>query len=377
MGQLEITGLKKVYDDGDQEITAVEDFNISIEDGEFIVLVGPSGCGKSTTLRSIAGLETVTEGTIKIGGKDVTREEPGDRNLAMVFQNYALYPHFDVTQNLSFGLKMSTDLSQAEIDQRVSEVMEMLDIKELADKEPQSLSGGQQQRVALGRALVRDPAVFLMDEPLSNLDAKLRTQMRTRLQDLQYDLDVTTVYVTHDQTEAMTMSDRIVVMNEGHIQQIGTPLECYYEPTNEFVASFIGSPSMNFTNVSITDRGLSTEEFDFDLSFHVASTVAGYDTVTLGIRPEDLQVAGTKADQTVHSTVRTVEPMGDITHITVEIGHQQWNVTIHGNIDIRPDDELELTFNEESLYLFDPETGETLKYNEQERDQNQPSNLQQ
>jgi len=376
VGRLEITDLKKVYEGGEGSVTAVEGFDISIEDGEFIVLVGPSGCGKSTTLRNIAGLETVTGGTIQIDGTDVTDEEPGNRNLAMVFQNYALYPHFDVTQNLSFGLKVSTDLSADEIDQRVSGVVEMLDIQELADKEPQSLSGGQQQRVALGRALVRDPAVFLMDEPLSNLDAKLRTQMRTRLQDLQQDLEVTTIYVTHDQTEAMTMGDRIVVMNDGRIQQIGTPLECYYEPANKFVAGFIGSPSMNFTDVSVTGDALSTDEFEYGLSSEVASPVVGYETVALGIRPENVRVADAATDQTVPASVRTVEPMGDITHLTVAVGDQLWNMTIHGTTHVRSGDALELTFDEASLYLFDPDTGETLKYNEQERDRNRPSTVQ-
>lgn len=375
MGQLEITNVKKVYGGSEGPVTAVEGFDISIEDGEFVVLVGPSGCGKSTTLRSIAGLETVTEGQIKIDGADVTEEEPGNRNLAMVFQNYALYPHFNVRQNLFFGLKVSTGLSADEIDQRVSGVLEMLDIEELADKEPQSLSGGQQQRVALGRALVRDPAVFLMDEPLSNLDAKLRTQMRTRLQDLQRDLGVTTIYVTHDQTEAMTMGDRIVVMNGGRIQQVGTPLECYHEPANKFVAGFVGSPSMNFTDVSVTGDVLSTDEFEYALSTQAASTVADYDRVALGVRPEDLQVAEAATDQTIPVTVRTVEPMGDITHLTVAISDQLWNVTIHETIHVRPDDELELTFDEDSLYLFHLKNGETIKYNEQKHDRNPLSDI--
>ncbi len=242
MAQLELDNLVKTFSDGSDEVVAVDTVNMSLNDGEFLVLVGPSGCGKSTTLRMVAGLETVTEGDILIGDESVIGTEPRDRDIAMVFQNYALYPHMTAEENMSFGLKMTTDLDTETIEQRVTETAEMMGIEDLLDDPPKELSGGQQQRVALGRAIVRDPAVFLMDEPLSNLDAKLRTKMRTELKSLQNELDVTTIYVTHDQTEAMTMGDRIAILDDGVLQQVGTPLECYHRPANRFVAGFIGSP---------------------------------------------------------------------------------------------------------------------------------------
>jgi len=238
---------------------------MSIDDGEFLVVVGPSGCGKSTTLRMIAGLETITSGTLSIDDRVVNDVKSQDRDIAMVFQSYALYPHMSVRQNMSFGLEESTDLLDDEINRMVSETGEMLGISPLLDRKPSDLSGGQQQRVALGRAIVRDPEVFLMDEPLSNLDAKLRAEMRTELQRLQNDLGVTTVYVTHDQTEAMTMGDRIAILDGGKLQQIASPLKCYHEPANQFVASFLGEPSMNFFDVTLDGDRLVGDVFEYPI----------------------------------------------------------------------------------------------------------------
>ena len=233
MATLTIETLRKEFDGGN--VVAVDDLSLEVDDGQFLVIVGPSGCGKTTTLNCIAGLEIPDDGYISLGGKDITSLKPQDRDIAMVFQNYALYPHKTVRQNIAFGLKMKTDLSDEEIKERVEQNAHMMGIGELLDQNPGELSGGQRQRVALGRAIVREPDIFLLDEPLSNLDAKLRTQMRTELQELQEDLGITTVYVTHDQTEAMTMADRIAIMNNGKLQQYGTPLDCYHEPNNRFV----------------------------------------------------------------------------------------------------------------------------------------------
>ena len=256
MGRITIDNVRKEYDSDTGTIRAVDDVSLEVEDGEFLTIVGPSGSGKSTLLRMIAGLEDITAGQIRIGDTVVNDIAPQNRGVAMVFQNYALYPHMSVRKNMSYGLKLTTDLTKGEIDERVEETAEMMGIGDLLDKKPNNLSGGQQQRVATGRAIVRQPEVFLFDEPLSNLDAKLRLHMRTELQRIQEDLETTSVYVTHDQTEAMTMSDRIVILSNGTIQQVGTPAEVYAEPVNRFVADFIGSPSMNFFDVEFDDRVL-------------------------------------------------------------------------------------------------------------------------
>ncbi len=269
MAELTLGNVTKRFDD----VVAVDDVSIEIDDGEFLVLVA-LGCGKSTTLRMIAGLETISDGRIAIDG-DVVNDAPAQqRDIAMVFQSYALYPHMTVRENMRFGLEESTTLEKAEMDSRVEDAAETLEIDDLLERKPGAL-GGQQQRVALGRAIVRDPAVFLMDEPLSNLDAKLRSGMRTELQRLQEELGVTTVYVTHDQTEAMTMSDRIAILDGGELQQVATPLECYHRPTNRFVAGFIGEPSMNFFDVSLEDGRLvdSDIEFEYPLSSVVRDSV--------------------------------------------------------------------------------------------------------
>ncbi|AGN02755.1 putative sugar ABC transporter ATP-binding protein [Salinarchaeum sp. Harcht-Bsk1] len=313
MAEVTLDSVTKVFQDGDDQVVAVDDVSLSIDDGEFLVLVGPSGCGKSTTLRMIAGLETVTSGTITIGDDVVNHVPAQHRDIAMVFQSYALYPHMTVRENMAFGLEESTTLERDVIDRRVEESAHMMGIDELLNRKPADLSGGQQQRVALGRAIVRDPEVFLMDEPLSNLDAKLRAQMRTELQRLQDELGTTTIYVTHDQTEAMTMGDRIAILDGGVLQQIGTPLECYHRPNNQFVAGFIGEPPMNFLNVDHEDGTLVNENVEYSLPADVEESLEPGAEYVLGIRPEDieLQIGGDGGDHLLEATVDVVEPTGD------------------------------------------------------------------
>ncbi|QSG03285.1 ABC transporter ATP-binding protein [Natranaeroarchaeum sulfidigenes] len=362
MGRIDVRNLRKVFSTGDGDLVAVDDLDFTIEDGEFLVLVGPSGCGKSTTLRCIAGLERPTSGEIILDGEDVTHAKPKDRNMAMVFQSYALYPHMTARENMSFGLKMTTDMPDEEIDERVREVAEMTGIEANLDQKPGELSGGQQQRVALGRAIVRDPEVFLMDEPLSNLDAKLRSEMRTELQNLQHDFGVTTIYVTHDQTEAMTMGDRIAILNDGELQQIGTPLECYHTPANEFVAGFIGSPSMNFLDVRYQDGQLVHDEFSYDLSPEVAETLnatgSGY---VLGIRPEDIHIATGDEQNTIATTVNVVEPLGDVAHVNISIGDKTYTASIDGTPNYDPGTEIQITFPEREIHLFEADSGDAVK----------------
>ncbi|GAA0681812.1 ABC transporter ATP-binding protein [Natronoarchaeum mannanilyticum] len=366
MGELEIKNLTKVFNDDGGDIVAVDDLDIGIEDGELIVLVGPSGCGKSTTLRCVAGLESPTSGEIVLDGTAVTDQKPKERDMAMVFQSYALYPHMTTRENMEFGLKMATDLPKDEIRSRVEETAEMLGISDLLGKKPGDLSGGQQQRVALGRAIVREPEVFLMDEPLSNLDAKLRTQMRTELQALQQDLGVTTLYVTHDQTEAMTMSDRIAILNNGELQQIGTPLECYHEPKNEFVAGFIGSPSMNFFDVEL-DAADGTpafvhEGFTYELDEDVYADIEGRgDRFTLGIRPEDIELAEADDRNSISTSVEVTEPLGEVTYVYLDIGGQQYTTTLEGDLVIDPGRPLRIQFPQDRIHVFDEQTGEALR----------------
>lgn len=299
------------------DVTAVNAVDLEVADQEFVVLVGPSGCGKSTTLRMIAGLEEISAGTIRIGGKVVNDLPPKDRDIAMVFQNYALYPHMTVYDNMAFALRLRR-WPQAEIDRRIREVAEVLDIGHLLRRKPRELSGGQQQRVALGRAIVREPQVFLMDEPLSNLDAKMRVQMRAEIGRLHRRLKTTTIYVTHDQVEAMTMADRVVVMKDGVIQQVGTPQEIYNSPANKFVAGFIGSPPMNFIDGALVREGdlLWFRAGSLGLAVsreHVSSLEAkGENAVTLGVRPEALRLAeaGDPPHAVLSAVVEMVEPLG-------------------------------------------------------------------
>jgi len=369
MAELTLDGVTKVFteDDGN-EITAVDEVSVDIEDGEFLVLVGPSGCGKSTTLRMIAGLETITTGEIRLAGQRINEKPPAERDIAMVFQSYALYPHMTVRENMSFGLEESTEMSDDEIESTVADTAELMEIKELLDRKPSDLSGGQQQRVALGRAIVRAPEAFLMDEPLSNLDAKLRATMRTELQRIQDDLDVTTVYVTHDQTEAMTMGDRIAILDDGMLQQVGTPLECYHTPNNRFVAGFIGDPSMNFFEMAVDGERLVVDRFEYPLKPAQQEAVAGKSNVVFGIRPEDIRIkepGGLSDNYQFEVTVDVVEPRGDenTIHLTFDRSIDDpvtFTATVSGLREVSAGDEVVATFPPDSIHLFDTDTGVAL-----------------
>ncbi|WP_312908373.1 ABC transporter ATP-binding protein [Natronosalvus caseinilyticus] len=362
MGKLELRDLTKVFDGGGNDIVAVDELNVTIEDGDFLVLVGPSGCGKSTTLRCIAGLERATSGEIRLDGRNITDAKPKDRDMAMVFQNYALYPHMTVRKNIGYGLKITTDLSSDEIDKRVESTAKLLEISDLLDQKPKELSGGQQQRVALGRAIIREPEVFLMDEPLSNLDAKLRTQMRTEIQQLQQNMDVTTIYVTHDQTEAMTMGDKIAILNGGKLQQIGTPLECYHKPDNQFVAGFIGSPSMNFLDVTRDGDRLINDAFEYELSEETVSLLEeAADQLTLGIRPEHIELTDGSEPNAIVTQVDVVEPMGEVTYAYIELGDQIYTLSVDGETRIGAGDDIAVVFPEEKIHLFDDRSGVSIK----------------
>jgi multiple sugar transport system ATP-binding protein len=366
MAELELDSLTKVFQDGDEQIVAVDDVSIDITDGEFLVVVGPSGCGKSTTLRMIAGLESITDGTLRLDGAVMNDVKSQHRDIAMVFQSYALYPHMSVRGNMAFGLEESTDLPDNEIDRRVEETAELLDIPELLERKPSDLSGGQQQRVALGRAIVRDPEVFLMDEPLSNLDAKLRAQMRTELQRLQEELGVTTVYVTHDQTEAMTMGDRIAILDAGRLQQVATPLECYHQPANRFVAGFLGEPSMNFFEVTHRDGTLVGDAFEYPVSEDVAADVADTADLVLGIRPESVELTGAATGpHDFEMTVDVVEPMGNENTVYLVFGVDPTGTetlvaTTGGLRQVSSGQQAVAHIPEDAIHVFDRATGEAL-----------------
>ncbi|EMA18261.1 ABC transporter ATP-binding protein [Haloarcula amylolytica] len=365
MAKITIDDVTKRFGEGDKSIVAVDDVSLDIRDGEFIVFVGPSGSGKSTLMRIVAGLETQSEGDIRIGEKVVNQLGPRARDIAMVFQNYALYPNMTVEENMSFGLKMSTDMSADEIEDAVTSAAEMMDIDMLLDDKPGELSGGQQQRVALGRAIVRDPNVFLMDEPLSNLDAKLRAEMRTEINRLQNDLDVTTLYVTHDQTEAMTMGDRLVVLNYGELQQVGTPLECFYRPANQFVAGFLGSPSMNFFEGKVEGGTLRADGFDFDLTERMQSAVGSRNELVLGIRPEDMTLHDrANLGHEFEAVVDVVEPMGSISYVYLQARSQSHDQTFivetDGQRPISEGQHVYVEIPDRDVHLFDPASGETI-----------------
>ena len=368
MATLELDSITKTFRDGGGEIIAVDDISMSIDDGEFLVVVGPSGCGKSTMLRMVAGLETVTSGTIALGDRVINDVKSQDRDIAMVFQSYALYPHMTVRENMSFGLEESSELPDDEIARMVSETGELLDISELLDRKPSDLSGGQQQRVALGRAIVRDPEVFLMDEPLSNLDAKLRAQMRTELQRLHADLGVTTVYVTHDQTEAMTMGDRIAILDGGELQQISTPLECYHEPANQFVAGFLGEPSMNFFDVTEQNGRLVGEAFEYPIDEETQANLGGTTDLVFGIRPEAIELDGRASGAHEFETyVDVVEPMGDENTVYLHFDPdsdpedtETLVATTDGLTQIAEGDTVIARIPEDAIHIFDRETGDTL-----------------
>jgi len=356
MASVSFQGVTKRFDGG---VTAVDRLELDVRDGEFLVLVGPSGSGKSTALRMLAGLDHPTEGRIRIGDRDVTDVAPRDRDVAMVFQNYALYPHMTVRENLGFGLRMRKT-PRAEIERRVAATADKLDIGTLLARKPAALSGGQRQRVALGRAIVREPSVFLFDEPLSNLDARLRTETRTELVRLHRELRTTMVYVTHDQVEAMTMADKIVVLNAGVIEQVGSPLELYHSPRNRFVAGFIGSPAMNFFDGRLEAgpaRRLAGRSFALELA--PSGDEGPARDVVLGIRPEHLRPAGRDADFEIR--VLVVEPLGSETLVygRTDAGDDV-AVRIAGAADVRPDTGLGLCLDRDRLHAFDPESGDAV-----------------
>ena len=359
MATVEMKNLTKVYTGG---VKAVDKANVTVNDREFVVLVGPSGCGKTTTLRMIAGLEEITEGDLFIDGKLMNDVAPKDRDIAMVFQNYALYPHMTVFNNMAFGLKIRKYPKQ-EIEKRVHEAAQILDIEELLDRRPKALSGGQRQRVAVGRAIVRKPKVFLFDEPLSNLDAKLRVQMRAELSALHNRLQSTMIYVTHDQVEAMTMGDKIVVMRDGVIQQIGAPLELYNNPTNRFVAGFIGSPPMNIMSVEIKEENgkLIADEGDFVIALvgknaDLLKPYAGK-RVLFGVRPEDLiYQEGEAKENNISATVTVVEPLGAEIHLYVSTQSHTLIVRTAPRHDFTVDEKVNLMPDQERIKFFDGET---------------------
>ena len=365
MGRVTIENLTKRFGD----VVAVDDFDLQIEDGEFLVLVGPSGCGKSTTLRCLAGLETPTEGGVYFDDEVVTYLVPQERDVAMVFQDYALYPHMTVRGNMKFGLEEEDGYTKAERDERVETVAAMLEIEELLDRKPKQLSGGQQQRVALGRAIVRDPAVFLMDEPLSNLDAKLRAEMRTELQQLHEELGVTTVYVTHDQTEAMTMSDRMAVMDGGELQQVGEPLDLYHEPANLFVAGFIGEPNMNFLDGRRVDGAFEGDHLAYPFDDEIADAVGDVDDLVLGVRPESIDLlepgeAGADEAHEFEVTVSVVEPMGNenVVHLAFpgsEAGDDLTAIT-DGLRNVEEGETVAVRLPVDAVHVFDAATGDAL-----------------
>jgi multiple sugar transport system ATP-binding protein len=351
--------LNKKYD----EVHAVKDVNLDIRDKEFVVLVGPSGCGKTTTLRMLAGLESITSGRILIDDKVVNDLAPMDRDIAMVFQNYALYPHMSVYDNMAFGLKMRK-FDKAEIQKRVTEAAAILGIGDYLSRKPRQLSGGQRQRVALGRAIVRHPQVFLFDEPLSNLDAKLRVQMRVELKKLHERLGTTAVYVTHDQVEAMTLGDRVVVMRDGWVQQVGDPMELYNEPANRFVAGFIGSPAMNFATVRIAGENGSIYALGDGIRLKVPEHMtnrAGAHTgkeVTLGVRPEDLRVASDAdpIDMSIDAVVEVIERLGSEILLDVAVGGTTMVAAVEPTVGAKVHERLRLAVNPQRLHFFDAET---------------------
>jgi len=343
------------------DFTAVDDISMVIEDGKFTVLVGPSGCGKTTTLRMIAGLEEITHGEVRIGDRVVNQVPPKDRDIAMVFQNYALYPHMDVYNNMAFGLKLRK-YPKAEIRKRVQEAATLLGIEGKLKSKPRELSGGQRQRVAVGRAIVRNPKVFLFDEPLSNLDAKLRVQMRTELEQLHHKLRTTTVYVTHDQVEAMTLGDKIAVMKDGLIQQYAGPQETYDHPSNQFVAGFIGSPAMNFLPASAAreDGHIVLSGCGFTLRF---PTERGFDlppNVVMGVRPEDLDGPSASAEDTITTRVSVKEQLGHSLLVYGDVDGVQIVASLDPHRQVAIDEEIRLKANVKSIHVFHPETLETL-----------------
>jgi multiple sugar transport system ATP-binding protein len=360
---VELSKVMKRYGD----VLAVQDFNLTTNEGEFVVLVGPSGCGKTTTMRMIAGLETVTGGEIKIGGKNVVGMIPRERDVAMVFQNYALFPHMNVFGNMSFGLRLRK-FPPERVAERVHSAAKILGIEHLLDRKPKELSGGERQRVALGRAIVREPKVFLMDEPLSNIDAKLRVEMRAEIIKLQRRLGVTTFYVTHDQVEALSMGDRIVVMSKGLVQQVGTPKELYNAPINRYVAGFIGSPSMNFLRGQVEADGTVSAGENFRLLLSKERSAAlqkGIKDVWIGVRPEHLVIERNPESATgnvIKGVVEVVEPQGATSILQINIGEEKKIIAqINEQWGRVAGEKLTLTVASELIHLFDPKTDESIR----------------
>ncbi|MCX7364370.1 MAG: sn-glycerol-3-phosphate ABC transporter ATP-binding protein UgpC [Alphaproteobacteria bacterium] len=359
MAEVTVRKLNKMFD----TTHVVKDVDLEIRDKEFVVFVGPSGCGKTTTLRMIAGLEAVTSGEILIDDTVVNEVPPMDRDIAMVFQNYALYPHMSVAGNMAFGLKMRK-FAKDEIDKRIKRAAGILGIDELLHRKPRQLSGGQRQRVALGRAIVRDPKVFLFDEPLSNLDAKLRVQMRVELKKLHERLAVTSIYVTHDQVEAMTLGDRVVVMKDGWVQQVGEPLELYNTPANRFVAGFIGSPAMNFADVNVVDRGgtmwIENPGMNVRVPDHLQARMKPHagKPATLGVRPEDLHIAtdADPADLTFTGEIEVLEQLGSEILLDMRAGNSSVVASVEPTLRARVHDKIKLGMNPARMHFFDAAT---------------------
>ena len=376
MGSLRLESITKQYGD----VVAVEDLNLDITDNEFISIVGPSGCGKSTTIEMIAGLTSPSDGNVLINEEDVTHLPPKDRDLAMVFQNIALFPHMNVYDNISYGLRIRK-MDSDEIDRRVNQAAETLQLTGMLDRSPSELSGGQRQRVAIGRAIVRNPSVFLMDEPLANLDAKLRVHMRTELQQIQRELDVTTIYVTHDQEEAMTMSDRVAVINNGQLQQIAPPLTCYNEPANRFVASFIGSPSMNFIAGEATSNEFTSKDCRVALG---EGDFERNGPVILGIRPEDIYLAENAphhSTDSISATIDVLEPVGEKIFVyfdanidrardqelvedgdDTEADRSQFLMSAPSDAALEAGEPIEVAFDRSSIHFFDADSGTALTH---------------
>jgi multiple sugar transport system ATP-binding protein len=367
MTRVNVSGLTKVFGDGEEKIVAVDDVSFEVEDGEFIVLVGPSGCGKTTTLRMIGGLETPSDGTIEFDGTTVNDVKARNRDVAMVFQDFALYPHMTVERNLGFGLRREdNDLNEEEVTEQIRRAAEMLEIEDLLDNQPAELSGGQKQRVALGRAIVREPRVFLLDEPLANLDANLRKTMRTEIDSLQSEVGITSLYVTHNQEEAMTMADRIAILDGGELQQIGAPEVVFNEPANTFVATFIGSPNINLFEGSLeradSDYHVRNAAFSLDIASAELPPDLEAQSVQLGARPQDLRplTDGAEADVAVTGTVDLIEPLGTDAIVRVQTDKGSVTAMIDGYERLGHGDELTLGIDIDEIYLFDA-TGELLK----------------
>ncbi|ELY86613.1 ABC transporter [Natrialba hulunbeirensis JCM 10989] len=381
MARIQLEHITKRYED----VTAVDDVSMEIEDGEFVTFVGPSGCGKSTTMETVAGLTKPTEGKVYIGDREVTNLAPKDRGVAMVFQNIALFPHMDVFENISFGLRLRK-YDDEEVRRRVEQAADIVQLEGMLDRMPDEMSGGQRQRVAIARAIVRNPDVFLMDEPLANLDAKLRVHMRTELQRLHRELGTTIIYVTHDQAEAMTMSNRIAVLNEGKLQQLAPPLECYNEPANLFVAGFIGSPSMNFVEGELTATGFESENVDVAFEPELVPSVERGDTLTLGVRPEDVHLVETADDVTeqtdeLYATADVLEPMGDEVFVYLLLSEDadrsmeqepatapnQLLMSVTPDTDIHEGKEVAVVLDRSKIHLFETATGNALRHRLTER----------